>query len=150
MNSTHQDNKAHAWVLPYAPSHQVAVPFSLGQELIETPELLPIPGAVKECAGLLRWHGKWLPVINLAHLFLNEDTTHSNPDYVLVMAYLRPSGEVAYGGVVLTNTPESVFVNSDDQYPLPVYTDGHEELILSCFEHNQTATPVMDAHILFR
>lgn len=147
--NTKQD-KAHAWVLPYSPDHQVAVPFALGQELIETPTLLPIPGTVSECAGLLRWRNKWVPVINLSTLLLNTPPDHHAPPYVLVLAYLRPSGEVAYGGIALTDTPSSVFVDGDDQYPLPGYTDHLGDLVLSCFESNEMATPIIDVHILFR
>lgn len=148
VNATEQ--KAQAWVLPYAPERQIAVPFALGQELIETPELLFIPGVVNECEGLLHWRDQWLPVLNLANLFLGLPLPPNAPVYVLVVAYFKASGDVAYAGIALTEPPESVIVKSEDQYPLPSYTHKWNEWVLSCFLHNGIATPVVDVHALFR
>lgn len=149
MNKTAQQNKAHAWVLPYAEQSQVAVPFSLGQELIESPTLLSIPGMAKEGAGLLLWRGHWIPVICLATLFSQNEAERVNPPYVLVLAYQHPSGEMAYGGVTLSKPPVNAFVEEKDAYPLPSHAHHWCDLALSCFLHNEIPTPVIDAHTLF-
>lgn len=153
MSNTVQNNKAHAWVLPYAAQSQVAVPFSLGQELIESPTLLPIPGMATDGAGLLLWRGNWIPVICLVTLFSEKEVevteSKHKPPYVLVLAYQHFSGEIAYGGVALTEPPVNAFVEEKDAYPLPSHVNHWCDLALSCFIHNDVPTPVIDAHTLF-
>lgn len=142
-----------AQLIRYNHERCVALPMHTAIEVLdEQPPTVDVPGASYYCRQLVRWRGRWLPLLDLhtllrAHLPEGADRT---PRYVLVMAYQATlRGTLAYGAIGLTALPQVISVGDAMQCDLPTDSDLWPVLALACFQHEGHAVPIVDTARLF-
>ena len=119
---------------------------------MEDPEIFPVPRSAPHGIGLFYWQERWLPVIDLGHLFQQADLSVAIEKlrYVLVIAYQRVPGQaLEYGAIVLPLLPETIFIGDDASCALPEDSPLWPEISLSCFTYKDAATPIVDTGRLF-
>ena len=142
---------APARILEYAPDRYLALPIHTTLEIVETPEILPIPGIAAYGVGLFEWQGKWIPVVDLSHLLHGTPTPDADkPKYALSLAYQCVPGEpLEYAAVILPSLPETTFVDDWLFCDLPDDSPLWPSISLSCFTYREKATPIVDTGRLF-
>ena len=142
---------APARILEYAPGRYLALPIHTTLEIVEDPEILPVPGIASYGVGLLKWQESWIPVVDLARLLHGTPTPDADkPKYVLSLAYQRIAGEaLEYAAVVLPSLPETAFVDNDLFCDLPDDSPHWPSISLSCFTYKEKAAPIVDTGRLF-
>lgn len=143
---------APARILEFAPGHRLALPLHTTLEIVEEPEIFPIPGSAPYGLGILPWQEGWIPVVDLARLLLRQDTPLEDGKirYVLALAYQRVAGEpLEYCAVLLPNLPETAFVSDDMACKLPDDSPIWPQVSLSCFTYKGEPTPIVDTGRLF-
>jgi CheW-like domain len=158
---THDPRDAHDAVdtTPHAPARllefdwnrHIALPVHTTIELIEQPEITPVPGAAYYTIGMLRWQGRHLAVLDLCTL-LNAHTKAGAPRlrHALVVAYqTAPRGPVRHAAIATIGLPQTVRVGDAAQCPLPGDGDLWPLLAVSCFMHQGHRVPIVDTGRLF-
>ena len=97
---------APARILEYAMGRHIALPTHTTLEIVENPEIFPVPETAPHGLGLFNWQDNWIAVIDLARLLgqpeLSAVSADAAPRYVLVVAFQRRPGlALEYGGIVL-------------------------------------------------
>ena len=143
---------APARILEYAQNRRIALPIHTTLEIVEDPEIFPVPRSAPHGIGLFYWQERWLPVIDLGHLFQQADLSVAIEKLrsVLVIAYQRVPGQaLEYGAIVLPLLPETIFIGDDASCALPEDSPLWPEISLSCFTYKDAATPIVDTGRLF-
>lgn len=142
---------APARIVEFARDHYLALPLHTTLEIVENPDILPVPGAAPHARGLLLWQENWIPVIDLARLLLPQIApTAGTSKYILVLAFQRVPGQpLEYGALVLPVLPETVFVDDSMACKLPDDSPFWPEISLSCFSYRGEAIPIVDTGRLF-
>lgn len=143
---------APARILEFATGHRLALPIHTTLEIVEDPEIFPVPGAAPHGMGILPWQESWIPVIDLGRLLLQQDTPleEGKVKYVLTLAYQRVAGEpLEYCAVLLPRLPETVFVSDEMACKLPDDSPLWPRVSLSCFTYKGEPTPIVDTARLF-
>ena len=143
---------APARILEYTEGHRLALPLHTTLEIVEDPEIVPVPGAAPHAIGLLSWQDNWIAVIDLARLLQPQEMIagEDKPKYVLVLAYQRVAGEpLEYCAVVLPVLPATTFVDNDMYCDLPEDSPLWPQISLSCFSYQDQPTPIVDTGRLF-
>ena len=142
---------APARLLEYAPGKRLALPIHTTLEIVEDPEISPVPGIAPHGVGLLNWQENWIAVVDLARLLHGAPTPDADkPKYVLTLAYQPTPGQpLEYAGVLLPRLPETIFVSDEFFCDLPDDTPLWPQICLSCFSHQGAAIPIVDTGKLF-
>lgn len=138
-----------AWLLPYAPERYIAMPLLACQEIIESPNILFVPGAASHAYGLISWRNNWLPLIDFNALLQQREHTQKTVHYALIVAYRQADGEMAHGALSLLDFPHVIHVQESDFCALPAKNPRWQTLAISCFQHHQHAVPIIDTARLF-
>jgi chemotaxis signal transduction protein len=143
---------APAQLLEYAHARYVALPQHTTLEVLEQPQIVPVPGSAYYSVGLAKWQNRWLPVIDLHVLLQAYRKQYAAPTrYLLVVAYQTgPRAPVQHGVIALPMLPVVVTVSDDTLCPLPTDSDLWPHLALSCFEYQGSPVPILDTGRLFR
>lgn len=150
-----QKKQAPARILEYASGRRIALPLHTTLEIVEDPEIVPVPGSAPHALGLLYWQERWVAVIDLGRLMQDSDADAApagleKPKYVLVLAYQRAPGlALEYGAVTLPVLPETIFIDNDAICSLPEDSPYWPQISLSCFTYKDGATPIVDTGRLF-
>lgn len=150
-----QKKQVPARMLEYAPDRYVALPPHTTLEIVEDPDIIPVPGAAPHALGLLFWQERWLPVIDLGRLLHETDTSAESPDtgkprHVLVVACQRmPGHALEYGAIALPVLPETIFIGNEASCALPEDNPLWPQISLSCFTYKDSPTPIVDTGRLF-
>lgn len=142
---------APARLLEYRHGRHIALPVHASREVLERPQVVAVPGTAYYCAGMTKWQGQWLPVLDLQVLLNAYRAEHAAPTrYLLVVAYQSASFQpLRHGVIALPVLPTTIEVADDALCPLPADSDLWPLLALSCFEHDGQPVPVLDAARLF-
>lgn len=142
---------ADAWLLQYAPSRYVAFPLKACQEIIESPEVLTVPGIVEYGLGMIFWRNQWLPLIDLTGLLLGDEAPRSSdkPSHCLVIAYRTADDSIAYVAVALSFFPYLLQVSNSALCALPTDYDIWRRIASSCFRYQNRRVPIIDGSKLF-
>lgn len=143
---------APARLVEFLAGHRLALPLHTTLEIVEDPEIFPIPGAAPHAVGLLPWQEGWIPVVDLGRLLLQQDTPleEGKARYVLALAYQRVAGEpLEYCAVLLPRLPETTFVSDEMVCKLPDDSPLWPQVSLSCFTYKGEPTPIVDTGRLF-
>lgn len=143
---TEHRKTAPARIVAFASGHHLALPLHTTLEIVENPDIFPVPGAAPHALGLLLWQDKWIPVIDLARLLLPQSAPAAEPPkYILVLAFQRVPGQpLEYGALVLPALPETVFVDDSMACELPNDSPLWPAISLSCFSYRDEAIPIVD------
>lgn len=147
--------RAPARLLEYAPDRYIALPTHTTLEIVEDPEIYPVPGAALYGLGLLYWQEHWLAVVDLARMFLQNglpdvSIATEKPRYVLVLAYQRmPGYALEYGAITLPVLPETIFIGDDAACDLPTDSPIWATVSLSCFTYAGHTIPVLNTAQIF-
>ena len=150
-----QQKQAPARVLEYAPGQRIALPLHTTLEIVEDPEIFPVPGAARHSLGLLFWQERWLAVVDLGCLLQGTDAVTppagaEKSRYVLVLAFQRAPGQaLEYAAVVSPVLPETIFIGDEASCTLPEDNPIWPQISLSCFTYKDAATPIVDTGRLF-
>lgn len=140
---------ASAWLLRYTAENYLALPLRVCQELVESPEALPVPGSRDYSLGIMLWREQWLPLVDLSGLISG---TQAKPldeqSHCLVVAYSTGKG-VDYAVLSLPYLPYLVTVSDNDICALPTNNPIWESIASSCFAYNDKRVPIVDAGRLF-
>lgn len=148
---TGRETPALACVLEYAPDSFIALPVHASVELVESPRLVPVPGMVHFCRGLVAWQGRQLPLIDLQAYLGGADSPAAPPfSHVLIVAYqVAPGVAIDYGAFCAPSLIRMVEVVDSDQCPLPGDQACWTGIAISCFLHRGRAIPVLDPSRIF-
>jgi hypothetical protein len=140
-----------AQLLEYAHGRHVALPQHATLEVLEQPQIVPVPGSAYYSVGLAKWQNRWLPVIDLHVLLQAYRKQYAAPTrYLLVVAYpTAPRTPLQHGVIALPMLPAVITVFDDTLCPLPTDSDLWPHLALSCFEHQGRPVPILDTGRLF-
>lgn len=151
MNSVDQaqQNTAPARVLDVYWSHPVVVAPQACLELIEKPELLIVPGTKSYVQGLLRWQGRWVPVLNMQTM-LSGKIKFIRPKFCLIVMYRYPdSAVIEYGALLLKKIADTISVTNDDAMPLPDNSGLWPLIADSCVRVGNHGAPIINIQSLF-
>ena len=145
-SGTEHTKMAPARIVEFVSGHHLALPLHTTLEILENPDIFPVPGAAPHARGLLLWQDNWIPVIDLARLLLPQTAPVAEaPKYVLVLAFQRVPGQpLEYGALVLPVLPETVFVDDGMACKLPNDSPLWPEISLSCFSYRGKPIPIVD------
>lgn len=149
--AAHPDT-ALACLLAYAPHAHVALPVHAGVELVEQPQLVPVPGMPHFCRGLLAWQGRRLPLVDLqAYLEPPEATQPASvPAHVLIVAYQVARGcPIEYGAICAPFLLRMIEVADSQQCELPARDPRWTGIAISCLVHQGQVIPVIDPARIF-
>ena len=142
---------APARLIEFERGRHIALPVQATLEVIDEPKILPVPGAAYYGAGITKWQGRWLPVLDL-HVLLNAFRKEfiAPTRYLLVLAYQSaPRQPLRHGVLALPSLPLTVEIDDNAACALPTDSDLWPLIALSCFEHEGKAVPVVDPARLF-
>lgn len=129
--------------------HPIALAPLVTLELIEQPEILPVPGSKLFLSGLLYWQQHWIPVINIRPLLLGVDRPIT-PKYCLIVSYKnKQTNAVSFGAVVTNKIAQDVVVSNDDFCELPHGNPIWMQIASSSFLLKEQAIPIIDSSALF-
>jgi CheW-like domain len=142
---------ASARLIEYEHGRFIALPVHATLEVIERPTVVPVPGSAYYGAGVTKWQGRWLPVLDLSVLLRAYRKEFATPPrYLLVVAYqTAPRQPLRHGVLALPVLPLTVEVADSALCELPGDCDLWPLLALSCFKHEGKPVPVIDAARLF-
>ena len=143
--------RAPARLLEYRRGGFVAFPAHTTIALVDSPTVVPVPGAPYYCVGLIPWEGRQLPLLDLSTLLRAYPGAQPPPTgHVLVLAYQSAPGRpLDYGAVCARSLVRMIEVGDSQACELPRDSDLWPWIALSCFEHEGQAVPVLDTARLF-
>ncbi|PID76445.1 MAG: hypothetical protein CSB24_06640 [Deltaproteobacteria bacterium] len=139
---------AGAWLLQCSPARSVALSLRTCQELVEYPEIIPMPTIPHFALGLLRWRDNWLPVLDLNSLITGAVAGKDNLTYCLITAYQGRAG-IEYGALSLKSSPVQVKIMDEKICALPKDGFRWQDIAISCFQHGRKRVPIVDAARIF-
>ena len=143
--------QAPARLLEYDWKKFVALPVHTTLEIVEQPQVIEVPGAPYYSAGMMRWQGHWLPVLDLCAL-LSAYRKAGTPAlrHALVVAYQTAPGQpIEHGAIAAASLPQTLQVSDEQQCELPSDSDLWGLIATSCFGHAGTAVPIVHTGKLF-
>lgn len=143
--------RAAARLLEYRRGACVAFAAHTTIALIDSPAVVPVPGAPYYCVGLIEWQQRQLPLIDL-HTLLRAYPDGEPPPtgHALVLAYQAAPGQpLEYGAVCARSLVQMIEVADSQACELPADSDLWPWIAISCFEHEGRPVPVIDTARLF-
>ena len=143
---------ALACLLAYAPHAHIALPVHAGVELVEQPQLVPVPGMPHFCRGLLAWQGRRLPLVDFQAYLERPDAAQPAPvpAHVLIVAYQVARGSpIEYGALCAPFLLRMIEVADSQQCLLPAADPRWTGIAISCLVHQGQAIPVLDPARIF-
>lgn len=151
-HSLHANSTAvsDAWLLQYAPSRYIALPLTACQELVDSPDILPIPATQDYALGMIQWRDQWLPLLDLHSLLCNTGTAqHSDTAHYLIVAYYTTDAQVAYVALSLPYFPYLLQISDSALCALPNDNPIWADIADSCIRFQDHRVPIVDSSHLF-
>lgn len=119
--------------------------------LVDSPPVVPVPGAPYYCVGLIPWQDGHVPLLDLHTLLRACPGAESAPlGHALVLAWQSaPGAPLQYGAVCARSLVQMIEVTDAQACELPSDSDLWPWLAIACFEHAGQAVPVVDTARLF-
>jgi twitching motility protein PilI len=92
---------------------RLVAPFATASELVEMPNIYPLPRMPENLLGLVNLHGRIVPLFDLADLF---ETTHMPREKRMVLVFGHGNDAAA---VVIDGLPRRIVFSPDDQIITP-------------------------------
>lgn len=142
---------AAARLLEYKRDGFVAFAPHTTMALVDSPEVVPVPGAPYYCMGLIPWQDGHVPLLDLNTLLrAYPGGERAPPGHVLVLAWQEaPGAPLQYGAVCARSLVQMVEVTDDQACELPDDSDLWPWIAVSCFQHEGQAVPIIDTARLF-
>jgi len=143
--------RAAARLLEYRRGGFVAFAPHTTMALVDSPPVVPVPGAPYYCVGLIPWQEGQVPLLDLnALLRAWPDAEPAPAGHVLVLAWQgAPGAPLEYGAVCARSLVQMIEVGDDQACELPTDSDLWPSIASSCFEHQGQVVPVVDTARLF-
>jgi chemotaxis signal transduction protein len=139
-----------AWMLDVAAGWRIAVGSRYVIEYLLSPEAATVPLAPSHCRGMLVWHERLIPLVDLRPLLDTAQTVWREPRHALILGYRdSPQQPVRYGALVVRAAPTDTSVSDDMACPLPEEPAVIRHLCRSCFVHGDEIIPILDTARLF-
>ena len=137
----------NAWILDFGMDFKAALGARELLHLIDVPKTFTVPCTPSYCRKVVSWQGRLLPVMDVAFRLSGV----SQPEqFIAVVGYQQKRGEYPqFGAVLMTTPPRHVAVNDKQACELPETMQRWSELIISCFELQGDAVPVLNLNQLF-
>ena len=112
---------------------RLATPFATASELVEMPNVYPLPRMPANLLGLVNLHGHIVPLFDLANLF---ETTHLPREkrMVLVLGH----GDAA-AGIVIDGLPRRLVFSPDDQILAPALPAAAADAVIATYLQGKDA-----------
>lgn len=147
MTNSSNSKTASARIIKISELQSVAISPIQTLELIESPELLKVPGAKRHFSGLLHWQEYWLPVIDLYSLLYGDVR---EPKYALIVVYRdQASGTLQRGALLVDNIVNTENVTNQQFTALPNDSGIWRRIADSCVTIQNKATPILNLSKLF-
>lgn len=143
---------AQARVVPYKRDGFAGFSPHVTVELVERPAIVDVPASAYYARGVMHWHGRWIPVLDLQSLLMACPAFKrgTNPRFAFVLAYTdSATNKPAFGAVALNAMPQTVAVTDADACALPNRSDLWPFIAASCFSHRGAVIPIVDTDRLF-
>lgn len=112
--------------------HLIA-PFATASELVEMPDVYPLPRTPRNLLGLVNMHGRIVPLFDLAEIF---ETTHLPREkrMVLVMGHGNDAA-----GIVIDGLPSRLVFSPDDQIIPPALPAAAATAVVATYVQGKDA-----------
>lgn len=151
-DSSRQQTVAQARVVVYSRGGYAAFSPNVTIEIIDHPLLLELPASAYYVRGMLQWHGRWIPVLDLHSMIMAYPKFErgSVPRFALVVSYADPkTAEPAFGALALPAMPQTISVTDADACPLPAQSDLWPYIAAACVRFRGAVIPIIDTDRLF-
>ena len=139
-----------AWMLDVSAGWHIAVGSRHVIEYLLSPEAAAVPLAPVHCRGMLVWHDRLIPLVDLAPLLDTQQTIQRDSRRAVILGYRdSPRQPVRYGALVVRTAPTDVTVSDDMACPLPEEPAVIQHLCRSCFVYRDEIVPILDTTRLF-
>jgi chemotaxis signal transduction protein len=139
--------RPNAWLLDFGSSLRAAVGTRVLLQIIENPELHPIPCTPPYCNSILLWQGRLLPVMDLGARLNGLPQT---PRLLAVIGFQdQPGKPTHFGALLLTAPPVAIAVRDTQSCPLPNQPTLLNKFSISCFIHQEVSIPVLHLEQIF-
>jgi twitching motility protein PilI len=108
-------------------------PFATASELVEMPNVYPLPRMPDNLLGLVNLHGRIVPLFDLANLF---ETTHL-PREKRMLLVIGHGNDAA--GVVIDGLPRRIVFSPDDQIIPPALPAGTAAAVIATYLQGKDA-----------
>jgi len=142
-----KDLRPNAWLLDFGQMLHAAVGMRVMMQVIEDPQLQPVPCTPPHCNSVFAWQGHILPVVDVAAM-LGEDPQESR---LLAIAGFQeyPGANTQLGAFLLSAPPVAIIVDDEQACPLPDHPSEWKDISVSCFGHQGDAVPVLHLPRIF-
>lgn len=146
MSSTSAMPRADARLVSWAPGRFLALAAHATLEIVEHPQAIPVPGQATHALGLLAWHRRYVPLVDLRTALDpgGPRAAAAFPYALVVVGRDTPGAPACFVALALRELPATVRVGDDDACPLPGGHAPWHRIALSCFLHAGDAVPVVD------
>src|SRR5690348_14873284 len=112
---------------------RLAAPFATASELVEMPNVYPLPRMPANLLGLVNLHGRIVPLFDLANLF---ETTHLPREKRMVLV-LGHGNDAA--GVVIDGLPRRLVFSPETQILAPALPAGAADAVIATYLQGKDA-----------
>jgi len=141
--------RPNAWLLDFGQNLRAAVGTRVLLQIIDNPQLHAVPCTPPYCHRVVSWQGRLLPVMDMAARLGAEPQAAR----LLAVAGFReqPDEPTRFAALLLSAAPVAIAVADGQSCPLPEHPLGWSNFALSCFEHQESAVPILHlGHIFSR
>ena len=112
---------------------RLAAPFAFTSELVEMPNVYPLPRMPANLLGLVNLHGRIVPVFDLANLF---ETAHLPREKRMVLVFGHGNDAA---GIVIDGLPRRLVFSPDDQILAPALPAGAANAVIATYLQGKDA-----------
>lgn len=139
--------RLNAWILDVGLAHKLALGGRELLHLVDVPATYAVPYTPDYCCQVIVWQGRLLPLMDLA---CRLGAAPQPARFAAVVGYQEGRGEAAsFGAISLLAPPRQIAVSDDQACSLPEALQPASALMVSCFEHEGSAVPVLNMARLF-
>lgn len=138
-----------AWIMNINEKLFVSVSQMELVHIINDPVYSNIPWAPGYCHDVIVWNDNILPVVDLSGLD-DHHKVNTIRGIVAVIVYRDDRGEIHYGGIFMSKSPDLEPVDNSQVCRLPAHAECLQEVTLSCFTSKKGhQVPILDIGRLF-
>lgn len=137
---------ASARLVSWAPGRFLALAPHATLEIVERPQAIAVPGQAPHALGLLAWHRRHVPLVDLRTVLDpgGPRAAAAFPYALVVVGRDTPGAPATFAALALRELPETVRVRDGDACALPDGRTPWHRIAVSCFTHGGDAVPVVD------
>ena len=138
--------RAKAWVLDVGGPFLIAVSEHEMVEVLETPELYPIPRGPEICQRVIIRHNEVIPLLDLARLGNATEQEATPAAYTVILAYQTSTDAmVSRAGLLVRRAPKGISVGDEMEIAPPTEIPHvWKQMLIACFEWERNPILVPD------